>query len=227
MKILCYTLLIVPLVSGYQLTFAQVPGTKTQSPITVTKPTSKPASTLKPVTRIASLPGAAEYKTILSTQLNKAAMLLGKPDGFLKSPEHQIGLPDDIKKVETNMRALGLGKLLDDATTSLNRTAEDAMPEAKTIYQDIINKLLITDPAVLNDKTNSASASWLKKNASANIQIRLTPVIEASLNKTGAVKKWKDLATVYGKISPSPLGTDLTGYVTGKVMKAIFAEMAK
>src|SRR5690349_19808739 len=54
-------------------------------------------------------------KEALSIGAEKSAGKLSAVDGFLKDAAVKILLPDEVKKLEPRLRALGLGKYVDDA----------------------------------------------------------------------------------------------------------------
>jgi hypothetical protein len=52
------------------------------------------------------------------------------------------------------------------------------------------------------------------------------PVIQESLEKTGAAGHWNNLMTAYNKVSFQKVNTDLAGYVTDKALQALFLQIA-
>ena len=54
---------------------------------------------------------------------------LGRPDGFLKHPDVSIPLPGPLESIGKGMRSFGMGRYVDAFETSLNRAAEQAVPE--------------------------------------------------------------------------------------------------
>src|ERR1043166_1798422 len=56
----------------------------------------------------------AGLKEALSVGAQKSTGKLSMVDGFLKDAAVKILMPDEVKKLELNLRALGMGKLVDD-----------------------------------------------------------------------------------------------------------------
>ncbi|MFN5022102.1 MAG: DUF4197 family protein, partial [bacterium] len=64
---------------------------------------------------------AAGLKEALAIGAEKGATALSKENGFLGNPLLKIILPVEAQKVEKVLRSAGLGKMVDDAITSMNR----------------------------------------------------------------------------------------------------------
>ena len=63
--------------------------------------------------------------------------------------------------------------------------------------------------------------------ANGSLALAFKPVIEKSLEKTGATKYWNTVFTSYNKFSFNKINPDLSSYVTEKAMSGIFYEVAQ
>ncbi len=161
-------------------------------------------------------------KEALNTGTAASTSKLSSGDGFLKDAAVKILLPPEAQKVEKTLRAIGMGKLVDNAITSLNRSAEDASKKAAPIFLTAIKNMSITDGLNILRGTDTAATSYLRKSTTGQLSTAFRPVIDSSLSKTGATRYWADMFTAYNKIALKPVNTDLTGYVTDKAMTGIF-----
>lgn len=161
-------------------------------------------------------------KEALNTGTSASTNKLSSVDGFLKDAAVKILLPAEAQKVEKTLRAIGMGKLVDNAITSLNRSAEDASKKAAPIFLSAIKNMSITDALGILRGTDTSATSYLRKNTTSQLTTAFRPVIDSSLAKTNATKYWADMFTAYNKIALKPVNTDLTGYVTDKAMSGIF-----
>src|SRR5215203_4325381 len=84
-------------------------------------------------------------KEALNVGTNNATKQLSNVDGFFKDAAIKILMPEEAKKAEKKLRAIGMGKLVDDAILSMNRAAEDASKSAKPIFVSAIKQITITD----------------------------------------------------------------------------------
>jgi hypothetical protein len=161
-------------------------------------------------------------KEALSVGAKNSTGKLSVVDGFLKDAAVKILMPEDVRKAEIKLRALGMGKLVDQAVTSLNRAAEDASREATPIFINAIKKMSIQDALGILRGTDTAATAYLKKSTSNDLTNAFRPVIENSLKKVNATKYWKDVFTLYNRFAATPVTSDINEYVTTGALKGIF-----
>jgi hypothetical protein len=161
-------------------------------------------------------------KEALNTGTQASTGKLSSLDGFLKDAAVKILLPPEAQKVEKTLRGLGMGKLVDNAITSLNRSAEDASKKAAPIFLSAIKNMSITDALGILRGGDSSATTYLRKSTTTQLNSAFRPVIDSALVKNNATKYWSDVFTQYNKISLKPVNTDLVGYVTDKAMSGIF-----
>lgn len=169
---------------------------------------------------VAGLKEALAQGTKASTEKLSAA------DGFFKDAAVKVLMPDEARKVEQKLRQLGMGKLVDDAILSMNRAAEDASKSAAPIFLDAVKKMTVKDGLNILQGADTAATGYLRKSTNPELVAAFHPVIEASLQKTGATKYWKDLFDTYNKFAFKPVNSDLSGYVTDKAINGIFYYVA-
>ena len=166
-------------------------------------------------------------KEALSIGAQKSGDRLSATDGFFKDAAVKILLPEQVRKVESKMRMLGMGKMVDNAELSLNRAAEDASKAAAPIFLDAIKKMTVTDALNILRGSDTAATGYLRKTTSPELTNAFRPVIEASLKKVDATKYWTDVFNAYNKFSSSPVDTDINSYVTTKALDGIFYYVAQ
>ena len=161
-------------------------------------------------------------KEALSVGAKNSSGQLAAANGFFKDAAVKILMPEEMKKVESRLRSLGMGKMVDDAILSMNRAAEDASKTAAPIFVDAIKKMSVQDAVGILKGADTAATSYLRKTTVNNLTTAFTPIVEESLKKVNATKYWKDLATAYNKFSPTPVNTNLNEYVTGRALNGLF-----
>jgi hypothetical protein len=57
----------------------------------------------------------------------------------------KIPLPESVQKIEGVMRGLGMGKQADELVNAMNRAAEAAVPQAKTLLVNSIKQMSVED----------------------------------------------------------------------------------
>lgn len=167
-------------------------------------------------------------KEALEKGVEKGVEQVSKPDGYLKDPEIKIPIPPEAQTVESKLRAVGQGQLVDDAIESMNRAAEDAASEAKAIFIAAIKGMTIQDAMNLLNGGDDAATQYLNKTTRGELTNRFEPIIKASLDKVGATKHWNTMISAYNKLPfVKKMNPDLEKYVTEKAIDGLFVQVAK
>lgn len=169
----------------------------------------------------------AGLKEALSVGTNKASQKLSVTDGFFKDAVIKILMPEEAKKVETKLRAMGMGRQVDNAILAMNRAAEDASKNAAPIFIDAVKGMSFTDALSILRGSDVAATNYLKDKTTAALTNAFQPVIEASLKKVDATKYWNAVFTAYNKFSTDKVNTDLNAYVTEKALGGIFYQLSQ
>ena len=170
---------------------------------------------------------AAGLKEALSVGTNKASQRLSNADGFFKDAAIMVLMPPEAKNAEKKLRALGMGKLVDDAILAMNRGAEDAAKSAAPIFLDAIKQMTIKDASTILQGGDFAATTYLKDKTTGALTQSFKPVIESSLKKVDATKYWNAVFTAYNKVSTEKVNTDLSAYVTEKALYGIFYQVGQ
>ncbi len=155
---------------------------------------------------------------------------LSAVNGFLQNAAVKILLPPDAQKAEKMLRSAGLGKLADDAISSMNHAAEDASKNAAPIFVNAIKQMSIQDAWGILKGGDTSATHYLKVKTTDPLTTAFKPVVEQSLQKVDATKYWSDFANAYNKINlfgKDKLDTDLSSYVTSKALTGIFYEIGE
>lgn len=168
-------------------------------------------------------------KGALSQGIEKAVAQLNKTDGFFGSEFYKILLPAEVQKAEPKIRAIGLGNQLDKAVLQINRGAEDAIGAAKPIFIDAVKQMTITDALSLLQGEEGSVTKFFKEKTGSALVNAFTPVVKNSLDKVEATAYYDDIVNGYNKIpfTKNKLNPDLTSYVVGKAIDALFDQISK
>ncbi len=172
---------------------------------------------------------AQGIKDALSQGVTTAVLNLNKTDGFFGSEFYKLLLPPDAKKVENTLRNLGMGAQVDKAILQINRGAEDAVGYAKPIFVDAIKEMTWKDALNIIKGKNDAATEYFKEKTKEKLIAAFTPSVKSSLDKTEATKHYTDIVTTYNKLPTTfkKANPDLTSYVVGKSVDALFDQVAK
>jgi len=166
-------------------------------------------------------------KEALNNGIDKQVSKLTKTDGFFKNEAVKILLPDELKMVDSRLRAMGLSSLADEGLKVLNRAAEDAVKEATPIFVDAVKQMTFNDAKNILMGNQTAATSYLQNSTSTALYGKFNPVIKSSFNKVGADKVWENIITKYNSIPlVKKVNPDLTDYTTNKSMEGVFKMVA-
>jgi hypothetical protein len=168
-------------------------------------------------------------KEALTQGVTNAVLNLNKTDGFFGSETYKMLLPPDAQKMETTLRKMGMGNQVDKAILAINRGAEDAVAFAKPIFVDAIKEMTLTDALNIVKGNKDAATQYFKQKTSAKLIEAFTPSVKSSLDKVDATKYYTDIANTYNKLplTANKVNPDLTSYVVGKAVDALFDQVAK
>lgn len=162
-------------------------------------------------------------KEALNNGVSNQVSKLTLTDGFYKNDAVKILLPENLKKVDSKLRNVGLGTLSNKGLLLLNRAAEDAVKEATPIFVNAITNMSFADAKQILMGHDSSATSYLIKTTNADLYAKFYPVVEHSLSKVGADETWSAVTTKYNSIPfVTKVNPDLKDYVTNKALLGVF-----
>ncbi|MBE0393738.1 DUF4197 domain-containing protein [Flavobacterium sp. PL002] len=166
-------------------------------------------------------------KEALNNGITKQVTKLTATDGFYKNAAVKILLPEELRKVDSGLRSIGLSSLADEGLKVLNRAAEDAVKEATPIFVSAITNMNFTDAKTILLGNNMAATTYLQNSTSTALYAKFNPVIKNSFSKVGADKVWTNIINKYNSIPlVNKVNPDLNDYVTTQAMNGVFKMIA-
>lgn len=167
-------------------------------------------------------------KDALVDGAGKAISTLGRTDGFLGNDKVRIPLPESLQKAESVMKALGQGKRLEELKTSLNRAAEAAVPEAKTLLVDAIKNMSVADAKAVLTGGDDSATKYFRQATESKLHERFLPIVGKTVNRYKLTDQYNRIA---GTASKAGLigkeQADMSQYVTGKALDGLFLMIAE
>lgn len=167
-------------------------------------------------------------KQALNQGVTKAMTMLGAPDGFLGNPAVKIPLPDSLKKIEKGMRLVGMGGQADELVLKMNRAAEQAVPEAKTLLVNAVKQLSVNDARGILTGPQDAATQYFKKTTTTEMAAKFLPIVQqatARVQLAESYNRYASMGSQYGVIKKED--ADINQYVTRKALDGVFLMMAK
>jgi hypothetical protein len=153
---------------------------------------------------------------------------LSQVNGYYGNPQLRIPLPQSLQKFEKILRSTGLASQLDAFVLSMNRAAENAAPEAKSLFVDAIKEMTFADADQILKGADNAATAYFKDKTSSHLQILFEPSIEQSIESVGVTRSYQFLSE---KIQSTPFAgdyaIDLKAYVTEKSIDGLFIQLAE
>ena len=176
---------------------------------------------------IGGLDIAGGLKEALNNGISKQVTKLTTTDGFFRNEAVKILLPDELRKVDTGLRRIGLSSLADEGLKVLNRAAEDAVKEATPIFVDAVRNMTFNDARTILMGNQSSATTYLQNSTTTALYGKFNPVIKNSFTKVGADRVWNNIITKYNSIPlVNKVNPDLTDYVTNQALNGVFKMVA-
>lgn len=172
----------------------------------------------------------AGLRDALQQGMTRAISQLGREDGFWRDPQVRVPLPSFIARYESAVRAVGYGSTLDQFQLTLNRAAEQAVPQATHIIGNAIARMSIDDAQEILDGPSNAATEFFRRSSSDELYQSILPIVSATTQQAGVTQQYKKLANKAGpllRLSGSTMPADLDGYVTQKALDGVFLKIAE
>jgi len=167
-------------------------------------------------------------KEALSKGTKSAVNNLGRPDGFFQNPRVKIPMPESLAKVEMTLRKLKQDKTADEFILSMNRAAEQAIPEAVPVFSDAIHAMSIEDAKGILQGPDDAATQYFKRSSKHRLAEKMLPIVQKSTNAVGITAKYKSMVDKLGPVSGlmDTKSLDIDQYVTDKALDGLFKLLA-
>lgn len=150
---------------------------------------------------------AAEgIRAALNQGVGSAIATVGQRGGYFNDPTIRIPLPQRLATIQSQLRQFGMSGLLDELEVQLNRGAEEAAPQARSIFVDSIRSLTIRDAIGLVNGGPTAATDYFERTTTPQLTSLFTPVMENALQRTGAIRTFDNLV---GRLAVIPLAPQL------------------
>ncbi len=136
----------------------------------------------------------AGLKEALTTGAEAAVAQLGQKDGFFGDVALKIPLPPSLQKAEKAMRMFGMGKQADELVLSMNRAAEAAVPEAKTLLVDAVKEMSLEDTKGILTGGKTSATDFFRTKTETQLTERFMPIVKATTDKVGLAQQYNQYA---------------------------------
>ena len=167
-------------------------------------------------------------KQALTQGAETAVRNLAKENGYLGNDKVRIPLPENLQKADRTMRRFGLGKYSDELITSMNRAAEAAVPEAKTLLIGAVKNMTVTDAKDILLGNDDAATQYFRRNTETPLGEKFKPIVNQSMQKVRLAQTYDRFAGKGVKLGlVKQQDANLDDYITRKAMDGLFLMMAE
>ncbi|HMM47338.1 MAG TPA: DUF4197 domain-containing protein [Thiobacillaceae bacterium] len=138
----------------------------------------------------------AGLKEALTRGTDGAVVQLGRRDGFFADPRLRIPLPPALQKAERAMRMLGMGGQADGLVLAMNRAAEAAVPEAKSLLIGAVREMTLEDARGILTGGETAATDFLRRKTEATLTERFTPLVKRHTDEIGLARQYNQYAAM-------------------------------
>lgn len=108
----------------------------------------------------------------------------------------------------------------------MNQAAERAAPAAAQIFTDALSEMTFEDARTILTGGDTAATDYFKAKTSSRLAAAFRPVVEQTMNEVGAVRRYKELTTLFTLYQSIPFATsaafDIDQYVVSKGLDGLF-----
>jgi len=166
---------------------------------------------------------SAGIRAALERGADSAVSLLGRTDGFLGNPKVRIPLPGALNDAVGLLKTMGQGQKIDDLITAMNRAAEAAVPQAKTLLVSAIKSMTVEDARKIVSGGDNSVTEFFQGKTRAPLSQKFLPIVTTATQKVDLADKYNAVA---GKASSFGLvkkeDANIQQYVTGKALDGLY-----
>jgi hypothetical protein len=165
----------------------------------------------------------AGLKEALTRGAETAVAQLGQKDGFFGNPQLKIPLPPRLQKIEKTMRMFGMGKQADELVLSMNRAAEAAVPEAKTLLVGAVKEMTLEDARGILTGGQTSATDFFRRKTEAKLTDRFNPIVKTHTDKVGLAQQYNryaGMAAQYNLIERN--NANIEQYVTQQALDRLY-----
>ncbi|MFN6995489.1 MAG: DUF4197 domain-containing protein [Aquincola tertiaricarbonis] len=152
-----------------------------------------------------------------------AVGLLGRTDGFLGNPKVRIELPGPLRQAATLLRSTGQGARLDELVTAMNRAAEAAVPQARTLLVNAAKSMSVDDALRIVRGGDTSVTQFFEGKTRQPLTQQFLPIVGQATEKVSLATKYDAVAGRAAKLGLlKESDADLRGYVTARALDGLY-----
>src|SRR6266850_8377385 len=166
-------------------------------------------------------------KEALTRGSHAAVARLGVDNGFFGNDRVKIPLPPSLRGLEAVIRSIGMSPHADELVLRMNRAAEAAVPEAKTLLVDAVKKMSVQDAKGILTGGEDGATQYFKRTTSDPLAKRFKPIVKKAMAKVKLAEQYDEIAASGAKVGlVKEEDANLEDYVTRRALDGLFVGIA-
>jgi hypothetical protein len=166
---------------------------------------------------------AAGIRAALARGAESAVGLLGTTDGFLGNPKVRIPLPGVLGSAARLLKATGQQKRVDELVTAMNRAAEAAIPEARSLLVAAVKGMSVGDAQKVITGGGDSVTQFFARQTRGPLGGKFLPIVTKATEQVSLADKYNAVA---GKAAGLGLlkskDANIQQYVTEKALDGLY-----
>ena len=133
-----------------------------------------------------------------------AVDLLGRSGGFLDNPKVRIALPGYLNEAAKLLRFTGQQKRVDELVTAMNRAAEAAVPQAKTLLINAVKAMSIEDAKQIVAGPDTSVTQFFAQKTRAPLSVKFLPIVTHATERVSLAESTTGLPATPPRSAWSP-----------------------
>lgn len=177
---------------------------------------------------ISNAEAVSGLKQALVDGSSAAIAQLGIEDGFLGNPKVKIPLPAGLQRIERALRFAGMGKQADELVVSMNRAAEAAVPEAKSLLVESVRRMNVQDARGILSGGDTAATDYFRRTTESQLMARFLPVVKRETDRAGLSEQYNSVAGQAAQLGLMRQDqSTVEGYVTRRALDGLYLMIAE
>lgn len=162
-------------------------------------------------------------RSALERGANAAVALLGRHDGFLGNPKVRIPLPGVLNDAAKLLKATGGQKKVDELVAAMNRAAEAAVPQARTLLVNAAKTMSVDDALKIVRGGDTSVTDFFARKTRSPLGEQFLPIVTKATDKVALADKYNAVAgraAKFGLIKGDD--ANIQRYVTAKSLDGLY-----
>jgi hypothetical protein len=162
-------------------------------------------------------------RAALERGASSAVSLLGRTDGFLGNPQVRIRLPEALETAAHWLKLAGQSHRVDELVTAMNRAAEAAVPQARTLLVNAVKTMSVEDALRIVRGGDTSVTEFFAAKTREPLSVRFRPIVDRATERVSLADKYNAVAgqaAGFGLVKQED--ANIQQYVTRKALDGLY-----